>query len=107
VTQLESISYVGEAFVDDSGLGTNVCSSDANHPKEESLIMNLKRLSQEWESLLYSTGGALNLSKCFWFLLSWRWHNGLAILYKQTIFLIAPRIIGRVKNPVTMPRLYG
>ncbi len=41
-------------------------------------IEDLQKLAQEWERLLFSTGGALNLQKCFWFLLTWRWNNGHA-----------------------------
>lgn len=38
---------------------------------------------QEWEKLLYSTGGALNLQKCFWFIMSWHWKGGKATLHTQ------------------------
>jgi hypothetical protein len=70
------VSFVGEAFVDDTGLGTNEDGEDHHQ-----LICNLCTLAQRWETLLYSTGGALNLSKCFWFLLSWRWRGGKPILH--------------------------
>jgi hypothetical protein len=69
---------VGEAFIDDIGLGTN---EGDNHL---CLINNLQILAQQWEKLLYSTGGALNLSKCFWFLLSWQWIDGRPILHSST-----------------------
>jgi hypothetical protein len=81
---------VGEAFVDDTGLGTNMTSPNYQvHPnncimdKEDysPLVSNLQRLAQEWEHLLFSTGGALNLDKCFWFWLAWRWHQGKAKLH--------------------------
>jgi hypothetical protein len=61
---------VGEAFVDDAGLGTNDDKGDQPGPAELALVNNLQKLAQEWEKLLYSTGGALNLQKCFWFPLS-------------------------------------
>jgi hypothetical protein len=69
------IKFVGEAFVDDAGLGTN-----ADHANPQALTNHLKTLAQQWEKLLYSTGGALNLSKCFWFLLSWCWVHGKPVL---------------------------
>jgi hypothetical protein len=72
------LCFIGEAFVDDTGLGTN---KGDNH---QQLISNLQTLAQRWEKLLYSTGGALNPSKCFWFLLSWRWVNGKAVLHTST-----------------------
>jgi hypothetical protein len=53
---------VGEAFVDDARLGTN-----EDHDNSKKLVTILQTLAQRWEKLLYSTGGALNLSKCFWF----------------------------------------
>ena len=73
VDQTRPITYIGEAFVDDSGLGTNKTKADLGD-----LISKLNILAQSWEKLLYSTGGALNLSKCFWFLLSWNWVGGKA-----------------------------
>jgi hypothetical protein len=78
VAKTNRISFVGEAFVDDTGLGTNNFTSENNH---KDLILNLQRLAQTWEKLLFSTGGALNLSKCFWFSLSWRWTNGHAKIH--------------------------
>lgn len=48
------------------------------------LIQNLSSLAQEWERLLFSTSGALNLSKCFWFLLTWKWDNGQAKLHTSS-----------------------
>jgi len=56
--------FIGEAFVDDTGLGSNTSKEDVeHHPEAESqlLITRLQQLAQEWERLLFSTGGALNL----------------------------------------------
>jgi hypothetical protein len=75
VDQTRPITYISEAFVHDSGLGTNKTKADLGD-----LISNLNILAQSWEKLLYSTGGALNLSKCFWFRLSWNWVGGKARL---------------------------
>ena len=75
------IQFVGEAFVDDAGLGTNSTSGTPPAPVEQKIITNLQSLAQEWERLLFSTGGALNLQKCFWFLMSWRWIQGRAKLH--------------------------
>jgi hypothetical protein len=56
----------GEAFVDDttlwalqSGLLFAV------------LIQMMRATAQKWEQLLYATGGALNLLKCFWYGIQW------------------------------------
>jgi hypothetical protein len=54
------------------------CNSTLNADTTDQ-IANLQVLAQEWERLLFSTGGALNLSKCFWFILSWRWNHHHAV----------------------------
>lgn len=81
------MDFIGEAFVDDTGLGTNQTSSEQlqlqSYRTQQEVVQNLVTLAQEWEQLLYSTGGALNLQKCFWFTLSWRWSKGKAVLETQ------------------------
>jgi len=68
----------GDAFVDDAGLGCAVhlpaAADEAMVRRSTNIaVQDLQDLAQRWERLLFSTGGALNLQKCFWFLLSWRW----------------------------------
>jgi hypothetical protein len=36
----------------------------------------LRKLAQHWERLLFSTGGAINMQKSHWYILTWRWKNG-------------------------------
>jgi hypothetical protein len=43
-------------------------------------VHRMKQLAQEWERLLYSTGGAFDLLKSFWFAMSWKWKGGTAHL---------------------------
>jgi hypothetical protein len=73
---------VGTAFVDDTGLGCNQHSTPHGET-DDALFSLLQTLAQGWERLLYSTGGALNLQKCFWFVLAWRWTNGNASLHSK------------------------
>jgi len=98
-----TLTYVGEAFVDDAGLGTNQTTS-SDH---KDLIYNLNELAQSWEKLLYSTGGASNLSKCFWFVLSWRWVGGKAFLQTTTSLPGEVRMTseGNLKTQITIPRI--
>jgi hypothetical protein len=40
------------------------------------MVINLQHTAQTWERILYSSGGALNIKKCFWYLVHWEWHKG-------------------------------
>ncbi len=72
--QLSSITTVGIGYVDDVTLG-NLLS--AEQPQTESRVhRQIQRMSQLWEQLLYITGGRLELSKCFWIPITWRWQQG-------------------------------
>jgi hypothetical protein len=72
----------GDAFVDDSYLAA--CSDDPLSPAT-SAVNNLTNLSQTWERGLFSTGGAINLQKSFWVLMSWGWGNGTALLLPPSL----------------------
>jgi hypothetical protein len=72
----------GGAFVIDSYLVA--ASSNPEHPSEYTL-KNLQLLSQTWEKGLFSTGGAINLQKSFWVLMSWRWKKGTAYLVPPSL----------------------
>ena len=64
------------AFVDDTSLGF----TDYTGKSADEMIQTLEHLAQLWEKLLNTTGGALNLSKCFWSLQYWEWKQGRPIL---------------------------
>ena len=75
-----SIQRTGDGFVDDV---TNVCNfgfpCSLHEPITPQLLaQRLQQEAQTWERLLWSTGGALELSKCFYYLLFWsfRLHDG-------------------------------
>lgn len=78
VDQKTKVSLRGDAFVDDAGLG---CTLDLPVAADDHLVCRttplvvvaLQELAQQWERLLFSTGGDLNPQNCFWFLLSWQW----------------------------------
>jgi hypothetical protein len=101
VSGTHRLDYVGEAFVDDTGLGAN-----ASGDSTTTIISNLQTLAQPWEKLLFSTGGALDLSKCFWFLLSWEWVGSKARLH--SIAAAPGNLVMTSENdptPITIPRL--
>jgi hypothetical protein len=66
------------AFVDDTLLGF----IDTCNRSLPEMIETLEGLAQTWERLLHCSGGALNLSKCFWSIQYWEWKNGRPQLCK-------------------------
>jgi endonuclease/exonuclease/phosphatase family metal-dependent hydrolase len=86
-SQTESHQRTGDGFVDDvanvfnCGLAT-MLSDDTITPEDISAGMQFE--AQTWERLLWATGGALELSKCFYYILFYDFRkNG-------TPFLLAP-----------------
>jgi hypothetical protein len=70
------------------------------------LIAKAQGMAQIWERILYSSGGALELRKCFWYLVYWTWENG----HPQMMTMIeCPGIIsltsGNVPIYTVIPRL--
>lgn len=64
-----------DSFVDDTAIGFTV------EQKESmtlvAMLCGLEIMAQKWEKLLYSTGGALELKKCFYYLVYWKWDDGI------------------------------
>jgi hypothetical protein len=69
-------SRLADTFADDTMLGK----SDSGDLSYEDLIGRLKLIAQTWERILSYSGGALNLSKCFYYVLYLEWPNGLPVL---------------------------
>jgi hypothetical protein len=59
-----------DGFVDDVTALANqfLASLRTNHHRIEQIAIELEAMAQQWEQLLHSTGGALELSKCFYYL---------------------------------------
>jgi hypothetical protein len=93
VTQLTLVSAdaevqldnTGESFVDNSNLGSSSSLQASPHEVSlveqrmhcESAVENLQVLAQRWERALFSTSGAINFSKSFWFAFYWKWKGGV------------------------------
>jgi hypothetical protein len=85
VCQEVIIEITGVSFVDDSSLSVtseyvlNPALTETENPNREveHLIQRLSILSQHWERLLFTTGGAINFQKSHWYLMSWLWKNGI------------------------------
>jgi hypothetical protein len=110
-----SVSSTGDAFVDDSFLGvTSSHSSNSNSTFPESqwqhttsVLTNLEELSQKWERLLFTTGGAINLSKSFWILVDWHWKQGVAVMRtpELTSYSLLLTEGYNVEHPIKEPQL--
>lgn len=77
-----TLNNQGDSFVDNSSLAA---SSQEPHSPVESTVSCLKQLSQRWERGLFTTGGAINLQKSFWVLMSWQWQDGEALLIPPSL----------------------
>jgi len=79
------IEITGVSFVNDSSLSVtseyvlNPALTETENPNREveHLIQRLSILSQHWERLLFTTGGAINFQKRHWYVMSWLWKNGI------------------------------
>ena len=74
VQQIHKISTVGTGYVDDVTLGLAL---PKDTPQNEATVRrHIRKMSQLWEKLLHISGGRLELSKCFWVPITWRWSKG-------------------------------
>jgi len=64
-----------DSYVDDTAVGVNDA-MDEDPSSIDDIVAALQDTSQKWERLLYSSGGALELQKCFWYLVYWEWEDG-------------------------------
>ena len=78
----------GLGYVDDVTLGCtavdNVVDNDdiiiATESEEKQVMKEITNMGQIWESMLHTNGGLLELKKCYWILISWKWTKGVASL---------------------------
>jgi Reverse transcriptase (RNA-dependent DNA polymerase) len=69
-TYQEAICQIIEGFVDDTSIFTNDDELTINSIREK-----LQSDGTWWAGLLESAGGKLELKKCFYYLLSWKWDS--------------------------------
>ena len=50
------------------------------------IIMDLESMAQKVEKLLHTSGGALELSKCFYYIMKWKWIKGEPFMCSGTDF---------------------
>ena len=66
-----SLQKVIDAFVDDADLWDILPSQTTT----KELLQRLETRAQYWEKLLHSAGGKLNFTKCFWYVIQWKWDD--------------------------------
>ena len=76
----------GLGYVDDVTLGCTL--EDENIPNDEiisksteeelKVVETITDMGQKWEEMLFTNGGRLELKKCHWLLVSWKWIRGVA-----------------------------
>jgi len=107
---LDSISSQSEAYVDDTSFMVNLVHQANRDPIEDSKVIaeQITKVSQIAEKTLYASGGALELSKCAWYSLTWKWDpKGVAHLQVNTdtpadVLLTSG---GNLRDTVKIPRL--
>ncbi len=97
------VEVMGSSFVDDSSLGVtsnyqydpSLSLQENRHKEVEHIVSQLASLAQHWERLLFSTGGAINMQKSHWYLMTWLWSNGV------------PRLATARDTPASLPLTCG
>ena len=106
VENLQRATTVGTGYVDDVTLGLSV-------PREQTQTENMvqrqiQRMGQLWERLLHITGGRLELSKCFWVPITWKWKKGIpSLVLKQKRNRGVVIQESETKDYITIPRKTG
>ena len=67
-------------FVDDGMPGVNDALDEKARPLED-MLMSAEQVTQSWERLLFVSGGALELSKCFVYVIYWDLSSGTHCLF--------------------------
>ena len=77
----------GMGFVDDVTLGCTNKFQNKTNDKEylnqdegTTVLQQITENAQHWEKMLYADGGRLELKKCYWICITWKWINGIATL---------------------------
>jgi hypothetical protein len=108
------VRTLGTAFVDDSSQSVTsnyIRNPDISATKNDSndinmTIQSMNTVAQHWERLLFSTGGAINMQKSFWYLMAWVWRKGIPSL---ALTKITPGSMdlttGSSTNKTTVPRI--
>jgi len=102
----------GMGYVDDVTLGCTTTNETSNEEikliipiEEENTVKTITSMGQNWEKMLNTNGGLLELKKCYWLIISWKWKEGVAHL-KEVKELDATMTIRQTEGDkeITIPR---
>ncbi len=65
-------------YIDDSDLLHMV----KGYPTNAEFLALVQSATDDWAGLVHASGGSLKPQKCFWYMLGWRWVNGVPRLRK-------------------------
>jgi hypothetical protein len=84
VEGITEVTRLADVFVDKKDMWT--ASRKLEHDDDEmvEMMMEFSKAAQAWDQLLIASGGLLALHKCFWWLVGWRWENGMTVLLSKT-----------------------
>ena len=107
------VSIFGSFFIDNSSLSaTSDCVFDPSLSNQENTvhsiihtITKLQSLGQHWERLLFSTGGAINIHKSHWYLMTWKWNNGQPNLSPASPTMSLNLTAGHETSPEPIPQI--
>jgi hypothetical protein len=72
---IDTLTHTMERFVDDTDTAVNHAASDAPYTPAQ-LVQTLQSNVQHWERLLFISDGKLELTKCFFYILIWKFSAG-------------------------------
>ena len=104
----------GLGYVDDVTLGatvvdnpevTNDTIQDYAEEEEQEVHREISTLGQTWEMMLHTNGGLLELRKCYWVFIAWKWIKGIAVM-KNSEEIDMDLIIKQTEDgsTITIPR---
>ena len=79
----------GLGYVDDVTLGTTVTENpnlnndnihEYSDEEEGQVHAEISNIGQNWELMLHTNGGLLELRKCYWVFVVWKWIKGVAVM---------------------------
>jgi hypothetical protein len=85
-SQQFSHQRMGDGFINDvrNVFNFGIATMLAAHYSEQMIATGMQSEAQTWKRLLWSTGGALELFKCFYYIVSWQFHKN------ETPILLSP-----------------